>query len=180
MKRPSKPQLCFTGPLLGRNTGHVISQGEILALRFREQGYSAICTSSSTNRCLRWLDMIVTLVRCHRQIDIQCIQVFSGLGFIYADIASWLRRTLGQKIIMVLRGGNLPSFSARHKGWVRRVLSRADVVSAPSAYLACDLKEWRGNVHVVPNVIILYQYPFRLRENLSGQLFYMRTVHPIL
>jgi hypothetical protein len=65
----------------------------------------------------------------------RCLQVFGDPSFVVEDIASWLGRRFGQRIIMVLRGGAMPEFMA-HPQWTQRVLGRADALIAPSEFLA--------------------------------------------
>ena len=101
-------RIAFVGPMVGRHKGQVPSQGEILSDIFMDVGNSVICVSSSSNRYLRVADIIKTLILQKGQIDLQCIQVFSGPSFVIADIASKLAKILGHSVVMVLRGGGLP------------------------------------------------------------------------
>src|SRR5262245_3700123 len=128
-------RLCFVGPMVGRNPGYVTTQGEILADYFASAGYPTISVSASPNRYARLCEIITTLLRKRNEINIQCLQVFGGPSFIVEDIASWLGRRFGHRLVMVLRGGALPEFMARYPRWSCRVLSRADAVVAPSPFL---------------------------------------------
>ena len=116
--------------------------------------------------------------RCN-WIDLQLVQVYSGRGFIVADLASALGKALGQKLVFCLRGGNLPEFSRRHPAWVRRVFKRADRLVAPSSFLARELSWLDLPVQVISNHIELERYPFRQRAVVRPRLFWMRTFHPI-
>jgi glycosyltransferase involved in cell wall biosynthesis len=125
------------------------------------------------------VDILWTLWAQRKWIDIQMLQIYSGPGFIVADIASAMGKALGQKLVFSLRGGSLPEFSRRHPGWVQRVLQRADRLVAPSCFLARELS-WLGlPVQVIPNHIDIERYPFQQRAVLSPKLFWMRTFHPI-
>lgn len=171
--------IAVVGPMAGRNQGQVSSQGEILGDLWREAGHPVVCVSSSPNRYWRVADIIKTLICQKRQIDLQCLQVFSGPSFIIADVASKLGKLLGQRIVMVLHGGGLHEFMTRHPRWACRVLARADAIIAPSAFLAHALTPYNFQAEVIPNVINLSRYPYRHRQKIQPRLFWMRSFHPI-
>jgi glycosyltransferase involved in cell wall biosynthesis len=171
--------LCFVGPMIGRNAGYVTTQGEILSDRFASAGYPTISVSASPNRYVRLYDIVATILRRRRQVDIQCLQVYGGPSFIGEDAASWLARRFGQHIVMVLRGGAMPEFMARHPRWACRVLRRADAIVTPSAFLERAVARFGFDAHIVPNVLDLAMYPYRHRRHVSARLFWMRSFHSV-
>jgi glycosyltransferase involved in cell wall biosynthesis len=174
-----KPKICLVGPMIGRNPGYVTTTAETLTDLFISAGYPVISVSTSTNRYVRLLDIITTLIRRYREIDIQCLQVYGGLSFFVEDIASWLGRlSKRQRMVMVLHGGLIPEFLRRHPNWYRRVLSRADSIVAPSPFLAREVTRHGFKVQVIPNVVDLPLYPYRHRRHLRPRLLWMRTFHP--
>jgi glycosyltransferase involved in cell wall biosynthesis len=175
----SIPRLCFVGPMVGRHPGYVTTQGEILADHFASTGYPVISVSTSANRYIRLLDTITTLLHQGRAVDIQCLQVYGGPSLIVEDIASWLGRLLGQRIVMVLHGGAIPEFMAHYPHWSCRVLRRADILVTPSAFLARAVTRYGFTAQVISNVINLSAYPYRHRRQLSPRLLWMRAFHPI-
>ncbi len=179
----TRPAVCLAGPMLGRHPGWVVSQGEILAELLQARGQQVHLTSSELNPIRRALDMVRTLVTQRHTIDVTVVMVFSGRGFAAADLTSWIARRLGQPLIYCLRGGNLPTFAARHPRWIARVMRRADLLIAPSRYLAAQLPSWGPPVEVIPNIVRLERYPFALREKLrdpgAPRLLWMRTFHDI-
>jgi glycosyltransferase involved in cell wall biosynthesis len=179
MASPHTPKLCLVGPMIGRNPGYVTTSGETITDLFVSAGYPVISVSTSTNRYVRLLDIITTLIRRYREIDIQCLQVYGGLSFLVEDIASWLGRLCKrQRMVMVVRGGLIPEFLRRYPNWYRRVLSRADCIVAPSPYLAREVTRHGFTVQVIPNVVDLPVYPYRYRRHLKPRLLWMRTFHP--
>lgn len=172
-------RLAFVGPMLGRHPGHVAVMGEVLGNLFAREGYPVVLTSRQRWRFLRLADMAATLIARRNQIDVQVLQVYSGLSFIGEDLASWLGQRLGQKLILHVHGGGLHEFMARFPRWSRRVLRRADLLVVPSPFLARPLASCGPPVRIVPNVIDLPAYPYRLRRQLSPRLFWMRTFHPV-
>jgi glycosyltransferase involved in cell wall biosynthesis len=165
--------------MIGRNPGWVTTQGERLGDLLEQEGYSVISVSSSTNRYVRLADIIQTLIRRRNDFDILLLQVFGGPSFVVEDIASWLSRVFGHRIVMVLRGGAMPDFMARYPGWNRRVLRRADLFVTPSVFLKRAIAPYGFQARVIPNVIDLSAYQYRHRATLSPRLFWMRSFHPI-
>jgi L-malate glycosyltransferase len=174
----SLPRLCFVGPMVGLHPGQVVTQGVRLSTHFRGAGYSALAVSASTNRYVRLLDIVLTLIRRRRQIDILIVHVYGGPSFVVEDIASRLGRMFGLRIIMLLHGGDFPGFIGRHPRWARRVLDRADVIIAPSPFLARAVGPIGFACRIIPNVIDVPAYPFRRRAVLRPRMFWMRTFDP--
>ncbi len=171
-----RPGLCFVGPMLGGNKGWVVSQGEILAGLFAEEGYPVRLTSTIPNRSLRLADTLVSLVAWRKQIDAVLLAVFSGLAFGIADLASLVAKRLRKPVIYILRGGNLPEFTRRHPNWVHRVFSRSAALVSPSNFLAHFFQLWgKYEVRVIPNVLLIEQYPYRHRPQVRPCMLWMRT-----
>jgi glycosyltransferase involved in cell wall biosynthesis len=180
--RAAMPRLCFVGPMLGVNPGWVTTQGEILADLLANDGYPVRVTSHIPARLPRLADTLRSLVAWRGEIDLVVHQVFSGQAFAVTDAASALCRLLGLPQIMVLRGGALPEFAAERGGWVSRVLRRAAVIVAPSAYLARDFArfpELAPRLRIIPNILEIDKYPFRLRDAVQPRLLWMRTFHEV-
>lgn len=165
--------------MLGRLPGHVTTQGQIVADRFITDGYSVTSASSKRNPILRLIDVVWSLSLNLPTTDVLIVEVYSGLGFVIADSASLLARLFGVPAALVLHGGNLPEFAAKYPRWFRRVLKRAAALVAPSSYLAERMSVLGFDIRVVPNVIDVESYPFRLRSKLSPKIIWMRSFHPI-
>jgi L-malate glycosyltransferase len=176
---PVCPRLCFVGPMVGRNPGYVTTQGEFLSDLFAAHGFSVICVSSRPNRYHRLADIVHTLIRRRRDVDLQCLQVYGGPSFVVEDIASWLARRFGQRIVMHLHGGAMPRFMKRHPRWSCRVLGRADALVTPTRYLAQAVVPYGLQAQVIPNGIHLSDYPYRHRKAVRPRLFWMRSFHSI-
>jgi glycosyltransferase involved in cell wall biosynthesis len=182
MSRPSPaavPRLAFVGPLAGAaHPGVVITQGVRLSRQFRQAGYPVLAVSTRLNRYMRLLDITVSLFRRGGALDLVILHVYGGPSFVVEDIASALARWHRTPIIMLLHGGALPVFFARHPGWSRRVLSRAAAIVTPSPFLARAVKPLGLEARVIPNFIDVSSYPFRERSALRPRLFWMRTYDP--
>ncbi len=165
--------------MLGRNPGYVTSQGQIAADLFALSGYRVCSSSSRINRLVRLVDMIRTLLKQRNDIDVLLVEVYSGPSFIVADIISFLGRRFSFVAVGVLHGGNLPNFSKKFPVWSNRVFRRFDVLVAPSPYLAREMSLHGLTARVIPNIIDLPSYPFRLRTSLRPRMLWMRAFHEI-
>lgn len=179
MKESLKPRVCVVGQLLGRNPGYVTTQGQILADRLSESGYSVLSCSSKINRFGRLADVVRTLVRHRRSIDLIIVEVYSGLSFVLADVASLAAALLGIPAVGVLHGGSLPDHSRKYPRWTKRVLSRFRSLVAPSAFLARGVEPLGLSARVIPNTLDLERYPFCERLVLRPRLIWMRSFHEI-
>lgn len=173
------PTLCFVGPMVGRHPGRIPSQGEQLAELFSELGYPVVSVSSFANRYLRLADIVTTLVRERKQIDIFIIDVYSGPSFVVEDIASRIGQRFQTPIVISLHGGGLPQFIIRFPRWSTRVLSRADRLVAQSDYLLRAVESVGFGTRVIPNVINVAAYPHRVRTSVKPRLLWMRAFHQI-
>jgi glycosyltransferase involved in cell wall biosynthesis len=165
--------------MVGRHPGYVTTQGEILTDHFRKCGYPVVSVSESVNRYVRLADIIRTIILRRRWIEVMLVQTYGGPSFVVEDVASWLARRFGHRVVFHLRGGAMPDFMARHPGWTQRVLRRGDVIITPSEFLADAIREYGFSATIIPNVIDLPGYEFRLRERIRPRLFWMRAFHPI-
>lgn len=175
----ARPRLGFVSHMLGRHPGYVTTQGQILSDLFKEAGYRVTAVSSRLSRSMRLIDIVRTLIWRGRDIDILIIDIYGGPSFIVEDIASWIGRCFGQRVVMWLHGGAMPKFMARCPGWTQRVLRRADIIVAPSAFLARAVIPSGFKAQVIPNVIDLAAYPYRHRRAVGPHILWMRSFHPL-
>ena len=172
-------RLCFIGPMVGKGGGRVTTQGQIVSQLFQSTGHSVVAVSSKLKRHQRLLEIVSTLLRHGRSVDIQILETYSGLSFIVADVASRLGKFFNQRIVFWLHGGGLPQFIKKYPRWAQRVFSRADAIVAPSPFLTRALAEIGFQGQVIPNVINLNDYDCRHRDTVKPRLFWMRQFHPI-
>jgi L-malate glycosyltransferase len=175
----ARPRLCFVGPMVGRHPGHITTQGLILSELFTRAGYPVVSASANLNRYARLIEIVQTLIEIRNKVDILIIEVYGGPSFVVEDIASCLGRRFNQRVIMWLHGGAMPAFISRYPRWTRRVLSRANLIVAPSTYLARTMELHGFESFVIPNVIDLAAYNHKQRRLLKPRLFWMRSFHPI-
>jgi L-malate glycosyltransferase len=174
-----KPHLCFVGNMLGRNAGYITTQGQITADLFSAEGYEVVCVSSKINKFARLAEIAAVLIKNSRRFDIVLLEVYGGMSFFIADLASRLCKIFKLPLIMVLHGGGLPKLFEEHPLWAKNVLRRANRLIAPSPFLAEKIGQSGFDIEVVSNVIDLDLSPFRERGKISPRLIWMRSFHPI-
>ncbi|MFN7151555.1 MAG: glycosyltransferase family 4 protein [Microthrixaceae bacterium] len=153
-----------------------MSQSEILAARFAEEGHRVRSTSSVRNPLLRTADQMASILRW-RDIDVMVVDVFSGRSFRFAEIATLEARLTGRRLVLFLHGGNLPVFAPAHRDRVEKVFAAADLVLAPSEHLARTFRAWGYDVRVVPNVVETDPSIGGPRSSARPALLWMRTFH---
>lgn len=178
-KMRRRPRVCFVGPMIGRHPGHITNQAQVLSDLLETSGYPVISTSAMLNRYMRLADIVRTITDQRDNIDVTVIEVYGGPSFVVEDTASWLGRTFGHRIVMWLHGGALPEFMARHPRWTKRVLGRADLIVAPTSYLAGAVGHYGFRCTVIPNIVNLAFYPHRQRTVAKPRLFWMRNFHRV-
>ncbi len=172
-----QPCILFVGPMLGRHPGWVPNPAEILAPNFIREGYTCLMTSDVLNRYARLIDIIYTMIRDREKYDLISLQVYSGPSFVVEDVVSLLAGYLGKKIVMVLHGGNMPVFMQKYPNWSRRILRRAHAIVTPSGYLQAAVALYGFKAQIIPNMLDMIKYPFRLRETVRPHLLWMRTFY---
>jgi len=170
------PLLGFIGIHSGGRKNQPVSQNETLAGLFEKSGYRVRRSSAIKRPAVRTAHQILSILSW-RSVDVLVIAVFSGRSFWIAEFATRLGRLTGKRMVLFLHGGNLPVFGPEHRNWVERVFARADLVLAPSAFLADAFRSWGIDVRVIPNVLAIERYEYVERTAARPALLWMRTFH---
>lgn len=152
---------------------------ESIAERLAARGWVTRLTSRRSGRLGRVADIVTTVRRERRGVDVACVDLFSGAAFRWAEWACTLLRAAGTPTVITLHGGDLPAFARKHSARVRRLLGGAAAVTAPSAYLAEALGSFRSDIEVIPNPLDLTAIRYRERSALQPRLVWVRTFHRI-
>lgn len=171
--------LCFIGNMLGKHSNYSNTQGEITANLFAAEGYQITCASSKINRVFRLTDIVKTLVSGRKKFDVVLLEVYSGMNFVVTDVAGALCKFFKLPLVMVLHGGGLPEFTEKYPRWTKKALRRADVLVAPSKYLANKITVAESSIKIIPNVIEIGDYDFKLRSKIAPKLLWMRSFHEL-
>lgn len=157
---------------------------EDLSEHFRECGFQVVTTSRKTNRYLRILDMVATIIRRRNDYQIASVEVYNGWAFLWAEITCQLLRLLKKPYVITLHGARMLQFARRWPLRVRRLLQHANLVTTPSKLFQNKFFSWRSDIIYLPNAIDISMYPNRLRNNPSPLLGWLRkfekNYNPIL
>ncbi|QXC60278.1 glycosyltransferase family 4 protein [Aquihabitans sp. G128] len=177
MRARRQAVLGFVGIHAGRRTDQPVSQNETLALLFESVGYRVRRTSAVKHPILRTADQLLSLL-WWRDVDVVIVAVFSGPSFRIAEFSSFLARHVRpKKVVLFMHGGNLPTFGPEHERRVRRTFDRADLLLAPSPFIADAFRPWGYDVRVIPNVLSIDRYRYDRRTAARPALLWMRTFH---
>lgn len=174
----SRPGLLFVGNFLSKSRGRS-TVCDALSTRLRAAGWNVLTTSTRERKLERLADMVTTAWRRRRDYEVAHIDVFSGHAFLWAEAVAAVCRRAGKPYVLTLHGGLLPEFAARHPGRVRRLLSRASAVTAPSRFLQQHMAPYWDGLLLHPNPIEIGQYRFRWREQPQPNLLWVRAFHSV-
>ncbi len=162
-------------------SGSVGTRGvcEDLADRLTSAGWPVLFASSKPGKLRRLWDMLSTARAQRDRYDVAHVDVFSGPAFLWAELVCWVLQRSRKPYVLTLHGGNLPEFARRWPRRVRRLLTSATAATAPSGYLREQLRAYREDLQLLPNPVDVASYPFRLREQPTPSLIWLRAFHEI-
>ena len=111
---------------------------------------------------------------------VQITHIFSASywSFLVAPLPAWLiARLRGTKTVIHYHSGEARDHLRRFRS-VRPVLEDADRLVVPSEYLADVFREFGLQAQVVPNIVDLAQFSFRVRKPVRPRLLCTRGFHP--
>jgi glycosyltransferase involved in cell wall biosynthesis len=138
-----------------------------------------LSVSSAPSRYRRAAEIVGSVWRERHRLDALILECYGGPSFVVEDAASLVASRARLPLVMHLHGGAMPTFMARHPRWTRRVLGRAHALVTPSPFLAAAVEPYGVSARVIPNVIDLNAYPFRLRTVPRPRLLWMRSFHEL-
>jgi L-malate glycosyltransferase len=120
----------------------------------------------------------LSLWRSLKGVDIAHIFSASYSSFWLAPLPAWLVARLRRKRTLInYRSGECRDHLQR-SSIARRVLKETDRLVVPSGYLVDVLREFELEAQIVPNLIDLSQFSYRLRSPLRPHLVCTRGFHP--
>jgi glycosyltransferase involved in cell wall biosynthesis len=169
----------IVGPLLGGQAGWVESPGLALAAHLEQEGHPVRTCSNAPGRLRRTAEVASLGWRWRGRADVAVVMVFSGRALLLSRLGLAAARQAGAATVAWLHGGGLAEHHTRAPRAVTPVLAHADLIVAPSPWLA----DWSASAgfpaQVIPNGLDLEMLPFRLRRDLQPRVLWMRTFHPI-
>lgn len=158
------------------NSSYMHTLGELL---YREQ-FHVIFSSSKPNKLFRLLDMLLSVIKHRRQIDVVLIDTYSTQNFYYAFLVSQLSWFLKIPYIPILHGGNLPDRLINSKRMSYKLFNKAFLNVSPSLYLKEKFEnEGYRNVRYIPNGINIKNYKCSSTEFKTIKLLWVRSFSKI-
>jgi glycosyltransferase involved in cell wall biosynthesis len=111
-------------------------------------------------------------------VDVAHIFSASYTSFLLAPLpASVVARLLGKPMLINYRSGECRDHLTR-SSIARSVLKKAELLVVPSGFLVNVMREFDLEAQIVPNIVDLSQFSFRLRSPLRPHLLCTRGFHP--
>jgi L-malate glycosyltransferase len=121
---------------------------------------------------------LLTLWQNLKDVDIVHIFSASYSSFLLAPLPAWfVARLRGKRTLINYRSGECRDHLKR-SAIARRVLKGTDRLVVPSGYLVDVLREYGLEAQIVPNIVDLSQFSYRLRTPLRPHLVCSRGFHP--
>ncbi len=153
---------------------------ETLGKLLTDEGFTVKTASSKSNRVLRLLDMLYSVIKYKKKTDFVLIDTYSTSNFYYAFFVSQLCRFLKLKYIPILRGGNLPDRLKRSQKLSKSIFNNAYKNIAPSKYTQHSFESsGYKNIMCIPNSIELKKYSFQKKEFNNANLLWVRSFSEI-
>ncbi len=151
-----------------------------LSVKLKEEGYSVITASTKHNKIFRILDMIFITIQKRKHVELVLIDTYSTQNFYYTVIISALCRFFKLSYIPILHGGNLPQRLDKSKKLSKNLFNGAMTNVAPSQYILEEFKR-RGysKLTYIPNTIEIANYPFKIRNQVTPKLLWVRSFSEI-
>jgi glycosyltransferase involved in cell wall biosynthesis len=156
--------------------GATVTSIETLGAFLNRAGFSVITSSKKKNKVVRLLDMLWTVIRYSKQVEIILIDTYSTQNFYYSVAVAQLCQLLERKYIPILRGGNLPERLDHSPYLSKRLFGGAYKNVAPSRYLL-EAFQTAGyqNLCYIPNTIDLAKYTYLHRKTVRPKLLWVRA-----
>jgi glycosyltransferase involved in cell wall biosynthesis len=172
----NKSKILILGPIFNTPAGPS-GQGGALYKRLKSSGEAVNKVSHYRNKVLRMIHSVTVALQFWKY-DIIHLQSFGLLAFVMEDVVSKISSITGKPIIFTLRGGAFFEFYERHPKWVRRVLSRATVITSPSQFLKEKFEHLGFQIEYIPNAIDLSRFQAN-RNPKKYALLWVRSFHDI-
>jgi len=140
---------------------------------------NVLTTSEKANPIMRFIDMIITLLKVRKKVDFILIDTYSTNNFYYAVCIAWIAIKLKIPYFPFLHGGNLPYRLENSPRLSKFLFTNAKQNITPSHFLEEAFKNAGYSTHFIPNNIELDYYTFKARGTTKPSLFFVRAFSAI-
>lgn len=144
------------------------------------EGYTLYYTSPKTNKFFRLCDMLFSLAKYHRKVDVILIDTYSTLNFYYALFVAWFAAVLKVPYIPILHGGNLVTRLKTSSKLSHLIFDNAIINVSPSRYLKAEFERFGyKNIVYIPNTINIERYGYLKKSYDHPKLLWVRSLASI-
>ena len=175
-KMNPKPSLLYVGNKLshyGFTPGVIETLGPLL----ESEGYKVSYAGTYKNQVIRFIEIIIKVVFIGRKANYILIDTYSTSAFWFAYFAGSMAQLIKVPYIPLLHGGDLPRRLVKSKRACQKLFNHSYVNVAVSGYLKHEFEERGIKVTLIPNIINIKNYPFKLREKVQPRLLWVRSFH---
>jgi glycosyltransferase involved in cell wall biosynthesis len=174
-------KILLVGLFLTEQNKHRIirSSSDRLAELFTKNNIPVLTVSTKVDRLPRLSDTVKKMVKYRNEYDIAVIPLFGGLSLVLEHILTLVLKSLGKKIVLVVRGGAIPEKMKTQAKYYLPVLKRADVIVSPSRFSQSCFKSYGFDCTLIENVVNLDNYTFNRKPTFRPHLFWMRTFEDV-
>jgi glycosyltransferase involved in cell wall biosynthesis len=162
----------------GRN-GIIYGLHASLIVNLRNEMYLVASVSSIRNKVFRMIHTLLHLCFKSKHYHIIMLQSFGLLAFVMEDVVSRLAIILNKPISFTLHGGAFYDFYLKYPMWVKKVLSRASIITTPSQYLINKLSVLNLDIKYIPNFIDFTNFTFKRSVKNKYSVLWVRAFHDI-
>jgi glycosyltransferase involved in cell wall biosynthesis len=175
--------------------GGMAIQAQLFSENLKKEQIQVLCIKRNMpfNRGWLWIDRIkiirsvVRFIAFNKNIlkasfRVKTFYIFSNSGlcfYIYTMPAIIMGRLFGKKIVIAYHGGAASDFLNKRINFIARwVLKIPDSITVPSNYLKDIFQTLGYTAVVIPNIIDLQRFHFRIREKLLPHFLVTRHLEP--
>jgi len=141
------------------------------------EGYIVSYAGTYKIQAIRFIEIILKVVFIGRKANYVLIDTYSTSAFWFAYWAGLMARLIKVPYITILHGGDLPSRLTKSKRLCNDLFKHSHANVAISGYLKHEFEERGIKVTLIPNIINIKNYPFKLREKMRPRLLWVRSFH---
>ena len=150
---------------------------ETLGPLLEREGYRVFYAGTRKCQFMRLVEMLWKAATAGREADYFLVDTYSTSAFWYAYLTASVAKLYKVPYIPVLRGGDLPRRLVRSKRASERLFKKSYANVALSGYLHDEFEKQGYKTVVIPNIIDIDRYPFRLRDQCRPRLLWVRSFH---
>jgi len=171
-----KSNLLYVGNKLSHH-GFTPGVIETLGPLLEKEGYKVFYAGIYKSQLIRLIEIMMKVAFIGRKANYILIDTYSTSAFWFAYFAGSMARLIKVPYITILHGGDLPSRLTKSKRLCNNLFSNSHANVAISGYLKHEFERRGIKVTLIPNIININNYTFKLREKMQPRLLWVRSFH---